>query len=276
MLLLFYSIYLFLGSVCLQVQGAPVTPAPGKGRQDAISSWTSSSSSSNPTFRNHGKFQKIHITNVNTNTNTNPNQHPNTHFISPSFLTNPNPNPPTSPRQSTIKPSPRLRQIYGIFINQARHLSSSASPHQVQQHSTLESSGWLPNKNQEEAEDTPTPDLLTQRRPLGIYALIRHLRRTDRVWAPVAILFAMSWLAVVAMGVVECIGVCWQRVMKRERQGRFGGGGGWGRHHERVLFDGGVLDEVIIEAVPMDDDDEDGDEQNHEDGGDRHKMLKKM
>ncbi|KAK1146533.1 hypothetical protein N8T08_002963 [Aspergillus melleus] len=273
MLLLYYSTYLLLGSVCLG-QGAPVTP--GKQPEDAISSWTSSSSS-NPTFRNHGKFQKIHITNVNTNTNANPNPHPNTHFIPPSFLTNPSPNPPTSPQQSTtINSNPRLRQIYGIFINQARHLSSFASSQQHQQHSTIKSSEWLPNTNQETGEDTPTSDLLAQRRPLGIYALIRHLRRTDRVWAPVAILFAMSWLAVVAMGVVECVGVCWQRVMKseRQRQGRFGGSGGWGMHHERVLFDGGVLDEVVIEAVPVDDDEDDG--QDQEDGDYGYKTLKKM
>ena len=84
---------------------------------------------------------------------------------------------------------------------------------------------------------------------------------------PVALLFAMSWLAVMAMGVVECVGMCWEKSMqKRQRRRR-------GELDGRILFDEGLLEEVVIEAVPMDEDDEDED---YEDGGDGYGMLKKV
>lgn len=50
------------------------------------------------------------------------------------------------------------------------------------------------------------------------------------------------------MGVVEGVGMCWERMVGRERRGGRGGLDG------QVLFDEGLLEEVVIEALPVDDD----------------------
>ncbi|PLB43476.1 hypothetical protein P170DRAFT_430558 [Aspergillus steynii IBT 23096] len=164
------------------------------------------------------------------------------------------------------------RKIYGFFVNHSRHLQAAAhattdDSSNDHQHSII-GSGWLPDRKKqdrpiENGSGVGATTTSTQRRFPAIYALMRHLQRTDRVWVPVALLFVMSWLAVMAMGVVECVGMCWEKSMQRQGRRREGLDG-------RVLFDEGLLEEVVIEAVPMDEDDED-----NEAGGDEYGMLKK-
>ncbi|KAA8651754.1 uncharacterized protein ATNIH1004_000650 [Aspergillus tanneri] len=84
-----------------------------------------------------------------------------------------------------------------------------------------------------------------QNRFHAVYRMIQSLRETDRMLAPVAILFVLLWLAIVAVGIVEAVNMCWERWGSTE-------GGVWGE--ERILFD--VLEDAVIGAVPMEDRDD--------------------
>ncbi|KAF9886303.1 hypothetical protein FE257_011562 [Aspergillus nanangensis] len=135
-------------------------------------------------------------------------------------------------------PANFLRKPYGFFTSSKVHnCATSISPSQFKTWSKESAGKAIMDKSS------------------TAYAMIQSLNYAERLLALVIILFAIVWVAVVGVGVVEGLNQVWRRWIRAQRESVLKD-----VEDEYDLADDDFLEEVVISLVHAEDDDDDDDE----------------